>query len=475
MSNDNRFQALIEHMISARKSRGISQAGMAELSGVSNKTISEYERGMFGPTGMPKADILMRLALAIEEEPRNWLALAAMRMEPDDLTRAVAIVQSRSNAGALADARVHALDEIRSMRRPAVRISCHHTETFGNFDRAHASLLVKLIDGRWECNFIEIESVADQIELLRADRQRCHFAVGLIDSLARKARGLRFVPYGGLNSTVAAIALSEGPYVDWTHIRRRSPDVLALTIRGEMGDSYLRAALGYGEDSGNIISTDLTGLRELSGWFVQEARRSAQKQVVFCASDYRCHLLLRNGGLPGTPFVVMPRAGSQEEPLPTYANGMMVLNTETDFGDLLEAAVKEAFINAPSRLAEIYSELLARLIPLDQPVGHPFVFARLYPFASMTPMFLSQLRDQLFVALENRNFASAQHAAIVDYALQPATNLIDHSALADQLEVLSAQLNSVMNMLSSWRVPAVSVMPDVLQEGSESPPKRPSG
>lgn len=58
----------------ARARKGISPEALAELSGTSNKTIRDLERG--GTRSRPvRADTIVRLAIALDAEPKAWLGL----------------------------------------------------------------------------------------------------------------------------------------------------------------------------------------------------------------------------------------------------------------------------------------------------------------------------------------------------------------------------------------------------------------
>lgn len=443
------YENLIAILTTARKASRVSQAELAERAGISNKTISDYERGKFGPTKRPRPETVMRLAIALDHDPKEWLRTAGLSFDSSDLTRATASVTAKSTGPS--SHQFDTLEELRTQRYPIVRVSSHQAPIFREFDRDHIRLLVKLINNSWDCTFIEQDSVVDQIAHLRSGQPRSHLAVGLIDTLARRAEGLRFILYGGLNSTISALMSSTKTAVNWSLIRRRSPDVLAVTINGEMGDSYLRVVLGYDEQSGNIVSTDIPDVRGLAAFYSDQVERHPQRLVIFCASDFRCYSLIRDGGLRWRPRLVGQSDPVLDDPLPVFENGLVVVTEDRDFGDLLTEAARQALLNAPTRLAEIYAQLLAKLIPLEQPVGHEFAFARLFPSQSMTPLFIRELRAKLLTELKNRNFETAQNEAIVDYALAEAQGWVDRSQLADQLATLSAQLKSLMDSVASVR------------------------
>jgi hypothetical protein len=338
-----------------------------------------------------------------------------------------------------------ALDEIQAQAQPTIRVSCHASPTFREFDRAHIQLLIKLIDIRWNCVFTESQSVAEQMGLLRSAENRYHVAVGLINSLSRQANGLRFIPYGGLITSIAAVALSSQSEVNWGRIIRASPDILAITVKGELGDTYLRAALGYDEAFGNIQTTTLTTTHDISDMFIATVQRYPHKQVVFCASDYRCYLLIRDGGLKGQPFIIPTRQGEADDSPPVFQDGMLVPKEDGAFAELLEAAVQESYVNAPNRLAGIYAKLFSRLIPPDQPTGHHFPFARLYSSPYMTPGFVREVQSRLMAELDNRNFPRDQHDDIAFYVVEDALRSVDRSHLAGQLAALSARLDSIVD------------------------------
>ena len=143
------------------------------------------------------------------------------------------------------------------MRQPVVRISISERDSYASFDREHIELLCSLINHRWTCDFHPSRTLGERIETLYASENRCHVAVGVLETLGRISGGLRFIPYPGLEYRINAI-WDAGQHVEisWNDVRLRKKDVMAVTIRDEAADEYLRGVCGYDESSNNIFSLE---------------------------------------------------------------------------------------------------------------------------------------------------------------------------------------------------------------------------
>src|SRR4051794_233235 len=72
----------------------MSQVRFAARLGVSNKTVSRYERGLFEDNGQPRASVLFRWAYAARAEPAEILNLAGLEYSEDDAASARATLRS---------------------------------------------------------------------------------------------------------------------------------------------------------------------------------------------------------------------------------------------------------------------------------------------------------------------------------------------------------------------------------------------
>lgn len=343
-----------------RKLRGsLSQVALASELRVSNKTVSQYERAIFGPKG-PSKLTLLKWCHATGGSAQQVMELAGVSYSAIEESEAAARMGGAfaRSMGAPLGAANNSLTELRTSPVPVVRAALVDESGYSDFDRRHLSLVVSLIDASWGIRYYRCRSYEEAVDAV-LDPAGCHVGVGLLDTIERAAAGLAVVPYPGLRTGLAAVRIGVslgGPHT-WSQLLAAPSDVLCVSIRGEAGDNFLRAVAGYSEFAGNLITVESYESDELEQ-AVLDASSSAgsSRSVVFCGIEDRCARLVANGRVDWRWL----RDGEPPEvQAPWFSSGVGTANSDASWREVLRKAQSFAFDYAPHLMAEFYRPILA--------------------------------------------------------------------------------------------------------------------
>lgn len=438
-----------------------SQTEVASLAGVSNKTVSEYERGKFGTTGRPQPDVVAKLALALGANPADWFRMAGLEFRSEHISQAAREVAARQQGAEGLSARrqpyLNTVEELRTSRAPHVRIGIQQSnDTYQGFDRGIIETLCGLINHRWTSEITYQETVTEQIDALFTPVNRSHVAVGIIETLSRSSMGITFIPYPGIEYGLNAVCVRDRQAVSWQDLQEGARDIIAVTIRNEAGDEYLRSVCGY--DSGALIPITERNPELVRKAFEEACAQHPSRPVIVCATEEFCYEVIQSA-LAKPWMLLTDLDASAHHAIPKYRVGCAVRYEDREWCDLLNLALKYAFHYAPVRLANLYADLLAPLVPRDNPTSHKFTFGRLAPIRfEGAEEFISQLRRVLPERLKQRKvFASRDYTGIIEHIVGGALDV------GNSFPAIDARLRAIETRLVAIENTSRDSSPEMLQ------------
>lgn len=419
-----------------REGLGITQLDVAKRAKLSNKTVSEYENDKV--KGDPSVDVVARLAFALEREPHQALAQAGLPYDAlivEQARRKVQLHQDETSSvsspsEAYFRGSLHELREMAKRGRPIVRVSYIKDVCYSAFDKDHIRLLGNLINHDWDFEFVAANSFQDKARRLHLPPpERCHVAIGALETLERTASGLRFIPYPGLRQRLNGVIQIEGSSdIGWQDIINNKKRFIIVTINDEVGDQYVRGITKYSGDA--IRSVPYYRIDLLNETYTQLLADQHPGRVVLIAAEHVCNQIIRrNQGRLGLRLIEDPtEQPTPENPsdlrlLPTYKPGLLVRYDDAEWYDLLVKAQEFAFQSATERMAELYAKLLASIHPgTDKPlkIRHELSFARLHNIEllqerDIRQAFLRSLKNHLRGQLIPDFLSEQELTSIVDY------------------------------------------------------------
>jgi transcriptional regulator with XRE-family HTH domain len=438
-----------EFLRDCRRSASLSQAELAKLCGMSNKTISEYEAGADSLT--PQADAVVRLALALKREPKEWLIKAGLVYDEREVEQARGKFirhESRKERYSIPDT----LAELRTVQRPTVRAIYIAEPGRSHFSEDHFTLISNIMDRRWKCQLREARSFGEMTDALittQGLQDHCHVALNALQTLGRTGKNLQFIPYPGLKRKLNGIILKRGlTKVTWKDLRDKTKSIYAVTIQGEAGDEYLKSICGYNVNEGDIISVEKFDLRRLTNQLDQALQQVSGRPIVLCAAENICHRLLLNYLDHRFQLLADPADEEQNHMLPEFRLGMYVRAEDRGWGAHLLEAQEVAFRLAPERMAAFYARHLSVSVPLNSPFNHGFSFARLACEQKdyFSEYFIAELERRLEADIDEvTSFAKKDYGAVIGYIMEGVKTRV----LPEKLEVVRSKLDEILTLLSA--------------------------
>jgi transcriptional regulator with XRE-family HTH domain len=401
------------------------QAELATRAGVSNKTISEYERGKFGVKGTPDAGVLYRLAEALQVNPLDWFQAAALEYDAEAAAAAIREVNARrpSEGAAIGRSVSHVfqtLDELRTAITPTIRVGIvKSSPKYESFDLRLADLLCSLINPDWKCDITHLGSVDEQLAALSAAHHRCHLVMGIMETLPRTSRGLRFLPYPGIEYRLNVVCSNDHPGMTWTDIQEKIKDIDVIVSRHDVGHEFIVALAG--SDAPNIVITRERSIEEFVEVFDHRSKTGDGRPIILCTGEDLCYEFIRRSG-DTNRYLLTSTDSTAVRTLPKFRVGCYVRQDDVEWFELLQISISYAMRFATVKLADIYSDLLAQTVPIDNPSTHAYCFGRLCNLSNYQAQeFLNQLSRLTPVKLSKRIFPQSMHAAIVSHAISEAS------------------------------------------------------
>jgi transcriptional regulator with XRE-family HTH domain len=361
-------------IVARRQTKKTSQAQLAQLAGVSNRTIVEYERGTFGDNERRLYTTLVRLALALEDDPREWIKAAGLKYSPTLVKSVVELAKQRSPTGSMAAYLASistrgTLEELLTSNNPIIRAACIPGRNDDLF-REHFRLLCKFANPEWKVEFREFDNYRDYDAAITSENKetRCHVGLGALETPSHVARGLRFIHNPGCYrhlGTVWCPAPESTAALTWAAVFDRQGPILALTIKDEAGDQHLRALCGYRETDGVIKSIEKRDLEELTRLFLDETKKNPHRAVIICAIETKCQQIIE--GLPpewkarslSSGVTTLPSSEDDYQYAPRFRVGFYVRQDDTAWAQTLSDAQEVALRDAPYKLAKLYAEAIS--------------------------------------------------------------------------------------------------------------------
>lgn len=360
-----------------RQTKKTSQSQLAHLAGVSNRTIVEYERGSFGKNELRLYTTLVRLALALEEDPREWIKTAGLKYKPTLVKSIIELAKQRSPSGSMTAhlasiSTKGTLEELLASNNPIVRAACMPGRNDDLF-REHFRLLCKFANPEWKVEFREFDNYRDYDAAITSENRetRCHVGLGALETPSHVARGLSFIHNPGCYRHLGAVwcpELESTATLTWASVFERQGPILALTIKDEPGDQHLRALCGYREVDGFIKSIEKRDLAELTRLFLEETKKNPHRAVIICAIETKCQQIIEN--LPSgwqarrvsSGVTTAPPSEDDYQYAPRFRVGFYVKQDDTAWAQTLGEAQEVALRDAPYKLARLYAEAIADMV-----------------------------------------------------------------------------------------------------------------
>lgn len=359
-----------------RQTKKTSQAQLAQLAGVSNRTLVEYERGSFGKSEHRLYTTLVRLALALEDDPREWIKAAGLQYNPTLVKSIVELAKQRAPSGSMTAhlasiSTKGTLEELLTSNNPIVRAACipgRNDELY----REHITLLCKFSNPEWKVEFREFDNYQDYVSAISSEKKesRCHVGLGALETPAHVARGLRFIHNPGCYRHLGAVWCPDPEstaVLTWAAVFERQGPILALTIKDEAGDQHLRALCGYREADGVIKSIDKPDLSELTRLFLEETKKNPHRAVIICAIESKCQQIIES--LPSewtarslsSGVTTASLSEDDDQYAPRFRIGFYVRQDDSEWAQRLIEAQEVALRDAPYKLAKLYAEVIAKM------------------------------------------------------------------------------------------------------------------
>ncbi len=407
-----------------KKARGnISQVELSKKIGVSNKTISEYERGIFGTNDIPDKKTLYKIAAATDVKAIDMCALGGIEYDPMMAGQAIKEINAKLRIDEIDDSIVQAFDtlsELRGAATPILKVGIvTSNRIYEKFDRAISETICGLINYEWKCDIVTHDSSQSQIQSLFDVNNRCHVVMGIMESLPRISRGLKFIPYPGVEYRLNIICNEFAKQLDWIEIQTKLTDITVIVATNDIGHEYISALIGA--DSSNIFTVDKRTPTAMVSKFEELNALRPKQPVIICTGDDICSDILDLALSP--TFLLTETDPKSASTLPMFRVGAYIRQHDQEWHELLNTAVKYATKFASVKLAEIYSDLLIELIPKKDPYSHKFSFGRICKISEPdNDVFIEAIKRTIIKKCPNRLFAREDYEKIANYVVAPAIN-----------------------------------------------------
>jgi hypothetical protein len=369
-----------------REARGKTTiARLAKKARVSNRSIAVIESGNLSKELQEQegkntdrkmrawASVLTKLALALEQDPDEWLERAEIDLPESELKEIKSAARQRTSSGARTEP-----DTLSTLRRELqqarpdamipidVHLLTSDKSTRGQeaFYNRFCKLLLRTIDPRIEPRFTnEVRTFEGVMEGLSTAPPRHRLVVGAFQMVGRTQHRVIFIPIPGWRIRLGALALPEAE-VTWENIRqsgeglsrKAKQELKILVINHEAADVYLRSFCDFDEEK--ILRINEYHIRGAAERFNEELEKN--NRAVFVLGDYEAAVMRSILRQKYKRDLVDIAAAS--ESAPRYQLALVVAESDERWARTLRNAIDELFKNAGALMAEVYGQYMVDVI-----------------------------------------------------------------------------------------------------------------